>query len=149
MEGKEGDYGDEGKEAKGAAGSKEGGESIVTKVHQYFFDDPTFAGKFERWVEDKAPVIDLTLDEDEFELRYTEIHEEFKRLYEGMLEDYIESQGSSVSAFYNELREAAERDSDGPEAMMGLIMLATTDFDFFMRMMRDQRKQLDTASAHK
>ena len=32
---------------------------------------------------------------------------------------------------------------------MGQIMLATTDFDVFMQMMRDQRKQLDARSAHK
>ena len=66
-----------------------------------------------------------------------------------MLETYIESQGSSVRDFYGELREATERDPDGPEATMGLIMLATTDFDVFMQMMRDQRKQLDARSSHK
>ena len=91
----------------------------------------------------------LALDEDEYSLRYTEIYEEFKALYEGMLETYIESQGSSVRDFYGELREATERDPDGPEATMGLIMLATTDFDVFMQMMRDQRKQLDARSSHK
>ena len=148
MEAKSGDYGDESKDEKGCASSKES-ESIVTKVSKYFFDDPTFAGTFERWVEDKAPLIDLSLDEDEYQLKYTEIYEEFKELYEKMLETYIGDQGSSVTDFYRELREATDRDPDGGEAMMGSIMLATTDFDIFMAMMRDQRKQLDTRSVHK
>lgn len=147
MESKEGDR-EESKEEKGTASSKEC-ESIVTKVRQYFFDDPSFAQTFERWVEDKAPLIDLSLDEDEYQLKYTEIYEEFKELYEGMLEKYIEAQGSSVTEFYTELREGAERDPDGGEAMMGQIMLATTDFDIFMQMMRDQKKCQGNRSSHK
>ena len=147
MESKAADFGDEGKDEKGSSSK----ESIVTKLSQYFFDDESFAGRFERWVEDKAPVIDLALDEDEYSLRYTEIYEEFKALYEGMLETYIESQGSSVRDFYGELREATERDPDGPEATMGLIMLATTDFDVFMLMMKESRRQYDVKekSRHK
>ena len=69
MEAKSGDYGDESKDEKGCASSKES-ESIVTKVSKYFFDDPAFAGTFERWVEGKAPLIDLSLDEDEYQLKY-------------------------------------------------------------------------------
>ena len=97
----------------------------------------------------RRQVIDPTLDADEYPLRYTEIYEEFKALYEGLLERYIESEGSSVSAFYAELREATERDPDGPEALTGQIMLATTDFDVFMLMMREQRRALDLAGDHK
>lgn len=148
MESKDSD-GDEFKEEKGCATSSKECESIITKVSKYFFDDPSFAGTFERWVEDKAPLIDLSLDEDEYQLKYTEIYEAFKELYEGMLEKYIVDEGSSVTDFYRELREATDRDPDGGEAMMGSIMLATTDFDIFMAMMRDQRKQLDTRSVHK
>jgi len=97
----------------------------------------------------RAQVIDPALDADEYPLRYTEIYDEFKSLYEGLLEKYIESEGSSVAAFYAELRDATERDPDGPEALTGQIMLATTDFDVFMLMMREQRRTLDAAGDHK
>ena len=84
-----------------------------------------------------------------YPLRYTELYEEFKRLYEGLLETYIDSEGSSVAEFYAELRAATERDEESSEAIMGQIMLATTDFDVFMLMMRDARNTHDTAPSHK
>ena len=137
-------------EAKGDKGDGDAkADSIVAKVGRYFFDDPSFAGVFERWVEEKAPLIDPTLDPDAYSLEYTELYEEFKALYEGLLEKYIVKEGSSVEEFYAELREATERDEDSSEALMGQIMLATTDFDVFMIMMRDSRKQYDERSGHK
>ena len=109
------------------------------------------AGVFERWVEEKAPLIDPTLDPDAYSLEYTELYEEFKALYEGLLEKYIVKEGSSVEEFYAELREATERDEDSSEALMGQIMLATTDFDVFMLMMKESRGQYDVKerSRHK
>jgi len=118
-------------------------EGIVAKVGRYFFEDPSFAQSFEAWVAEHAPRIDPSLNDDEYPLEYTALYEEFKKLYEGLLEDYIEREGSSTEAFYAELREATERDEDSSEALMGQIMLATTDFDVFMLMMKESRRQYD------
>jgi len=52
-------------------------ESIVTKVSRYFFSERSFAGTLERWVERNAENIDLDAS-DEFQLKYTELHQEFK-----------------------------------------------------------------------
>ena len=126
-------------------------DSIVAKVGRYFFEDSSFSQTFEQWVSKNAPRIDPSLSDDEYPLEYTTLYEEFKKLYEGLLEDYIEREGSSTEAFYAELREATERDEDSSEALMGQIMLATTDFDVFMLMMKESRRQYDVKekSRHK
>ena len=126
-------------------------DSIVAKVGRYFFEDSSFSQTFEEWVAKHAPRIDPSLQDDEYPLEYTTLYEEFKKLYEGLLEDYIEREGSSTEAFYAELREATERDEDSSEALMGQIMLATTDFDVFMLMMKESRRQYDVKekSRHK
>ncbi len=126
-------------------------DSIVAKVGRYFFEDSSFSQTFEAWVAKNAPRIDPSLSDDEYPLEYTTLYEEFKKLYEGLLEDYIEREGSSTEAFYAELREATERDEDSSEALMGQIMLATTDFDVFMLMMKESRRQYDAKekSRHK
>ena len=126
-------------------------DSIVAKVGRYFFEDSSFSQTFEAWVSKNAPRIDPSLNDDEYPLEYTTLYEEFKKLYEGLLEDYIEREGSSTEAFYAELREATERDEDSSEALMGQIMLATTDFDVFMLMMKESRRQYDVKekSRHK
>ena len=48
-------------------------------------------------------------------------------------------------------RVLGERDEDSSEALMGQIMLATTDFDVFMLMMKESRRQYDVKekSRHK
>ena len=142
MEAKTGDR-EDGKDAKE--------DSIVAKVGRYFFEDSSFSQTFEQWVSKNAPRIDPSLNDDEYPLEYTALYEEFKKLYEGLLEDYIEREGSSTEAFYAELREATERDEDSSEALMGQIMLATTDFDVFMLMMKESRGQYDVKekSRHK
>ena len=95
-------------------------DSIVAKVGRYFFEDSSFSQTFEAWVSKHAPRIDPSLSDDEYPLEYTTLYEEFKKLYEGLLEDYIEREGSSTEAFYAELRgdgarRGLERGADGPD----------------------------------
>ncbi|KAJ1450007.1 hypothetical protein M885DRAFT_533692 [Pelagophyceae sp. CCMP2097] len=132
------------------AESKEEGkssESIVIQVTKYFFDDASFSDAFERWTEDHAHLIDA--EAEEYELKYTELYTDFKAKYETLLEAFIVRQGSTVSEFYDELRAAQEKDPEGSEALMGEIMLATTDFDIFMAMMKDVRRTQDRSGSHK
>jgi len=78
---------------------------------------------------------------DEFRLEYTDVHNEFRQLYESMIEKFIVSQGASVVDFYRDLSEKSQ-DPTSQEATLGQIMLATTDFDIFMQMMRETRAGL-------
>ena len=112
-------------------------ESIADRVAKYFFTDTRFAEPLEAWVKENAWHVDPS--KDEFLLKHTSLYEEFKDLYEGMLERYIESEGSTVRDFYETVRRAHDKDPDSPQALLGQIVLATTDFDIFIQMMRDYR----------
>ena len=104
---------------------------MAERVAQYFFGDARFADPLEQWVERHAGEV---RDDDEFELSYTDLYEDFKSLYEKLLEAYIESQGVTVKAFFDELRCAVDKDPDSSEALLAQIVLATTDFDIFINM---------------
>ena len=97
-------------------------DSIVAKVGRYFFEDSSFSQTFEEWVSKNAPRIDPSLQDDEYPLEYTTLYEEFKKLYEGLLEDYIEREGSSTEAFYAELREATERARKAGDSVSALTI---------------------------
>ena len=63
-------------------------DSIVAKVGRYFFEDSSFSQTFEEWVSKmrRASTLRYRMTSTE----YTTLYEEFKKLYEGLLEDYIE-----------------------------------------------------------
>lgn len=78
--------------------------------------------------------------QEENDLDYTLLHEEFKSIYEAKITEFIEREGSSTLEFYKEIQEAQERDKFSEEALLGQIMLATTDFGVFMGTMREIKR---------
>ncbi|CAM9614352.1 unnamed protein product, partial [Heterosigma akashiwo] len=98
-----------------------------------------FAAVFEKFVEENAHTIDL--DSDENKLEYTDLYNEYQKLFESQLEGFIESQGSSVLEFYSEVRKANEEDPDSATAVLGRIMASTCDFDVFLYMMKEEKER--------
>lgn len=60
---------------------------------------------------------------------------------------FIESHGWTVSHFYTIVQEAVERDPEGNESLFAQIMVATTDFDIFVQLMKEAREQKASAVA--
>ena len=59
------DKGSKGDDAKGVdTSSIDASKSIVDKVSDYFYLDPSFSDGFEQWATDHCDAIDLSLDED-------------------------------------------------------------------------------------
>ena len=59
------DKGSKGDDAKGVdTSSIDASKSIVDKVSDYFYLDPSFSDGFEQWAMDHCDAIDLSLDED-------------------------------------------------------------------------------------
>uniref|UniRef100_A0A6V1QFZ2 Cilia- and flagella-associated protein 36 n=1 Tax=Heterosigma akashiwo TaxID=2829 RepID=A0A6V1QFZ2_HETAK len=114
-------------------------KSIVEKVQEFFYEDDEFAAVFEKFVEENAHTIDL--DSDENKLEYTDLYNEYQKLFESQLEGFIESQGSSVLEFYSEVRKANEEDPDSATAVLGRIMASTCDFDVFLYMMKEEKER--------
>ena len=112
--------------------------SIVKKVEEYFYNSDDFAQIFEDFAIKNAPKVDLSTDE--CKLEYTEMYNEFHKLYEDALSEYIESQGFSIKDFYKEIRSAFNEDENSDVAVFAKIMMATCDFDVFVMLMREQAR---------
>ena len=110
-------------------------------------ENDDFAEIFERFANENADVIDL--EAEELKLEYTELHQEFVAIFEEQIEGFIEAQGATVPQFYAILREAADRDPNSNESLLGQIMYATCDFDVFMMMMRETKRRADRSRAQK
>ena len=68
------------------------------------------------------------------------MYNEFHKLYEDALSEYIESQGFSIKDFYKEIRSAFNEDENSDVAVFAKIMMATCDFDVFVMLMREQAR---------
>ena len=67
----------------------------VQAVKSFFYENQDFADIFEVFANENAHHIDL--ESEEYQLVYTELHEEFVRIFEEQMEGFIESQGSSAA----------------------------------------------------
>ena len=117
------------REHKGELNSKE----LVENIEAYFYTDDALALEFEKFVSDNChkftSIAHLEPGEIEFKLDYTEVYNEYKALFELKMENFIESQGVTVSQFFDILQEKSVKDKDSTEAMFGHMLLAVTEFD--------------------
>jgi gamma-glutamyltranspeptidase len=109
---------------------------ILAEVQEYFYANDALAAEFERFVSERASVF-ASADLSEYKLEYTNVYNEYKLLFETRLEGFITSLGVSVLQFFEILEEATLRDKDGSDALFGQMLLAVTEFDVFMQMMRE------------
>lgn len=117
------------------------GTELVLKVQEYFFTDDKFAKTFEDFIDSRSHIIDE--ESEEYKLEYTEVYDEYKAMFEQYMEGYIEhTLGSSIGDFYAALKSNMDEDETGNEALFGQILLGVTDFDIFMKMMRDSARKL-------
>ncbi|KDO28808.1 hypothetical protein SPRG_20012 [Saprolegnia parasitica CBS 223.65] len=128
---------DESGGAKDAAEAK-GGPTIVDKVIAFFFENDEFCATFERFADKHCDIFDP--DADEMQLEYTDVYNQFTKLFETKIEEFIESQGSSVAEFYDLVRKAHEKDPHGTIAIYSRMLVATSDFDVFVLMMKQTKE---------
>jgi hypothetical protein len=135
-EGKEGHKGD-GSESKGSEQSKPkvDADYLISELEKFFYEDTELAKSFEDYVKEKSAIIDL--DSEEYGLTYTDAHNEYKDMFESRMERQIEKLGATPTDFYLALQEKTEQDKEGHVAFFAQIMLAVTEFDIFMTMMRE------------
>lgn len=128
--------------------SKEGGdggkptisnEELLEKVQEFFYGDEDLAKTFEAWVDNHSNVVDL--ESEEFKLEYTSLFHSYRDLFEKHIEDYIVKIGGSPVQLYAALQAKMEQDPNGNEAIFGQILIAVTDFDIFMTMMKESSRK--------
>ena len=104
----------------------------------WVFQDDVFESLI-RWSTDRAREIDLTSDD--HHLRYTTLHADFCAFFESKLEKFLADNGSDAAALHDLLADATAANPDGEEAQVLSFLLASTDYDVFMQMMRDVAAQ--------
>ena len=132
-------------------------QELVERVQEYFYTNDDLAAEFEQFVSEKAIIFMSAVDVDtnlvsEYKLEYTTVYEEYKALFEQRLESFIESQGVSVVDFFDILQMLTAQDADSSESLFGMMLLAVTEFDVFIQMMKEAascRTPYDSKAADK
>jgi hypothetical protein len=123
-------------------------EELLKQVQEFFYCNDELADHFESFINKKSYVVDLSSDE--YKLEYTTAFNEYKQLFEKKMEDFItDTLKSSVEDFYYALKAKTDAPEESSESVFGQIMIAVTDFDIFMTMMREAAQANASASDHK
>jgi hypothetical protein len=127
-------------------------EELLKRVQDFFYCNDELADHFESFINRRSSVVDLTSDE--YKLEYTAVFNEYKQLFERKMEDFIVTDlKSSVQDFYFALKAKTDAPEDSSESVFAQILVAVTDFDIFMTMMREaaqsNQEQMATGSDHK
>ena len=123
---------------------------LLKEVQQYFFSNEDLASSFESFIYERSDVVDLSTDE--YKLEYTAIFREYSALFERKMEDYIvNTLHSDVYEFYRLLKAKVDEGEDSMDSFFAQVLIAVTDFDLFMTLMREAKlKQLEEShSSHK
>jgi len=115
-------------------------EELLEKVQEFFYGDEDLASTLELWVDQHSDVVDN--QNEEFKLEYTTLFHEYRDLFEKHIENYILKIGGTPEQLYAALQEKMEEDKTGNEAIFGHILIAVTDFDIFMTMMRESSMKI-------
>ncbi|RYH15278.1 hypothetical protein EON65_32010 [archaeon] len=109
---------------------------IIDKLQAYFFEDDRLSDYFEQYIKDNCYIVDL--DSEEYKLEYTEVYNDYKRKFEEKVESFIESNLKvSIHDVYGALKHVVETDENSMGAFFAQILIAVTDFDVFMTVMRE------------
>eukprot|EP01036_Dinobryon_divergens_P030049 gene30047-39241_t len=110
--------------------------SLIGKVQEYFFGSEILANTFEDFVKERSDIIDLKTEE--YKLEYTAVFNEYKALFESKMEKYLEDiLHSTPRKFYLALKHFRDKDEYSNESIFAQILVAVTDFDVFMTMMKE------------
>jgi hypothetical protein len=136
-EAKEAKGGAKGGEAKGgdAKGREvKGGELIPSAVLEFLEDEGgTLNQAIEIFCEEHAHAFEAESKSEMYQCSYTEIHENFKKMVEDHLAEFIDKKGLSIIDFVELIK------SEPSHPLLRSIE-ATTDFDVFVMMMREVKE---------
>lgn len=122
--------------------------NLVESVQEFIFGNEALAKKFENFVNDRCHIIDL--ESTEYKLEYTETFNDYKALFERTVEGFIvDDLKSTVNDFYIALKDSMEKDEYSNESIFAQILMAMGEFDIFMTMMREAKRNLEYRADHK
>lgn len=128
------------KDSKGSGGTSLSEDELLDCLQAYFFEDDALSGYFEGYIRDHCHIVDL--ENEEYKLAYTEVYNDYKSKFESKMEDYIENTlHCSITDVYRALKHKMDADENSMGAFFAQILIAVTDFDVFMTVMRESARQ--------
>jgi hypothetical protein len=118
------------------------GDFLITELQKYFYEDDELCATFENFVDEKSSIIDLASEE--YSLEYTRVYHEYRDLLENKLEAHIERLGYDPVEFYQCVRDKVDNQPDGSIAFFAQLLLAVSEFDIFMTMMKEAARKRQT-----
>jgi hypothetical protein len=141
-------------DAKGSSAStaqKLSPDELLSQVQEFFYCNEELASFFESFISERSSVVDLSSEE--YKLEYTKVFNEYKDVFESKMEEFINSLNSNIQDFYFALKAKTDLSEETSESVFALILVAVTDFDVFMTMMREAAQSnassASSASDHK
>jgi hypothetical protein len=121
-------------------------DELLKQVQEFFYCNDELADLFENFISKRSSVVDLSSEE--YKLEYTEVFNEYKKLFEEKIEEFITvTLNSSIQDFYYALKAKSDAVEESSESIFAQILIAVTDFDVFMTMMREAAISNDRLSA--
>lgn len=121
-------------------------DELLKEVQEYFYCNEELADHFESFINKRSVVVDLSSEE--YKLEYTAVFNEYKKLFEEKIEGFITNNlNSTVQDFYYALKAKSDAAEESSESIFAQILIAVTDFDVFMTMMREAAAANDRMSA--
>ena len=132
----------------GAKGTPESDRDIFEKVQSFCMSsdfEKDFEDFAERHIEEFMPVIDMQAG-DEHDLTYHRVYQEYLSEFEGKIARFIAEAGATVEEFHEISERVLELDADSDDfdpARRFFIeaLLATTEYDIFMGLMKEEAKK--------
>ncbi|CAM9230055.1 unnamed protein product [Scytosiphon promiscuus] len=130
---------EEGEESKGHDG---GDSDLLTKAIKHCWSD-NFLDVFRSYFRKHAEVFEVMAEgrSEEHALEYQELFNEYLLIFEGKLEEFIDSEGSSINEFYTVIRE--HQGNPDPQVVQLFIncLLASADYDSFFNVMKKEAEK--------
>ena len=125
-------------------------ESLIQKVASYCWSNK-FLDVFRKYFEDHGPMFadapEMTGGEHNME--YFELFQDYLKVYENTLTDYLKTIDCTVEELYREVRETQAESTDPYMKMFIDCLLASADYDSFYKVMLREGKKCKANSVAK
>lgn len=116
---------------------------VIQAVNAWFTENEGLVGIAYEFADQHCHIFDQ--HSETHKLEYTELHHQFRDLFEQKLNEYLASEELEPEAFHLVLAKAIRVD---PEAEnMGQMLLAVMDYEFFCQVMVERKNAADEAAA--
>ena len=117
-------------------------DALLRHVFDWYYEDEDLEQELQKFAFDHAKEFDdECATSGEYSLEHTELHREFRGIFERRLEECVERHGSSVSNFY---RLVASDQARSTELYSGhtfaAVINSTMSFESFYELMRDAKR---------